>query len=141
MGKKNGQDPALGGPGMFATALRKYRILAGYSQREVATILRMSRSTYTYYETGRTAPDPDTLNRIAKIFGIPMEFFFDVETLSTLSDSLPAKKRPFQKKYPNPSHIGELTTDEKLIIAYLRDKGLSAEAVFHALRKRFDSLP
>lgn len=140
MVKKNGQGPEPGGPGGFAAALRKYRMQAGYSQREVATILRMSRSTYTYYETGKTAPDPDTLNRIAKIFGIPMELFFsDEETPTTLSDSSPVRKRARRIKRPDPQRIGDLTTEEKQIIAYLRDKDLSAEAVLQALRKRFDS--
>ena len=56
--------------------LRGFRLRAGFSQQNVADILNVSRSTYTYYETGKTTPDPTTLNRIAKIFAVPLEEFF-----------------------------------------------------------------
>ena len=47
--------------------LRKLRLKAGYSQKNVADLLNVSRSTYTYYETGKTSPDPFTLNRPAAV--------------------------------------------------------------------------
>lgn len=141
MDNKSGKNLESGKPNSFAAALRKYRMQAGFSQREVATILRMNRSTYTYYETGKTAPDPETLNRIAKIFGVPMEIFFDTgDAPLKLSDSGQVRKRANKIKRPDPQRIGDLTTEEKQVIAYLRDKGLSAEAVLQALQKRFDGL-
>ena len=60
----------------------------GYSQKNVADLLNVNRSTYTYYETGKTTPDPMTLNRIAKIFGVPLaEFFPEEPTVAMLRDS------------------------------------------------------
>ncbi len=139
MEKKSGKIGEGRQPTEFAVALRKIRLHAGYSQREVATILRMNRATYTYYELGRTAPDPETLNRISKIFGVPMEAFFTGGDSSLkLEDPGVARKRPNTIKRLDPQRIGDLTTEEKLIIAFLRDKELSPEAVLQALRKRFD---
>lgn len=124
--------------GPLATLLRETRKRAGYSQREVASILNMNRSTYTYYETGKTVPDPMTLNRIAKIFGVPLEtFFMEDESVLTLMDSDRGGTRA-RKKRLDPRRIGDLTTEEREVIAYLRDRKLSPEAVLQALRNRFD---
>lgn len=50
--------------------LRYYREKCGYTQQYVADLLNIERSTYTYYETGKTMPDIRTLMTIAKIFGV-----------------------------------------------------------------------
>lgn len=125
----------------IAAWLRELRVRAGYSQQDVASILNMNRSTYTYYETGKTVPDPMTLNRIAKIFSVPIEVFFSTEDPGTAfadSGDTRDRARAPKKLRPDPQRIGELTAEEKQIIAFLRDKGLSAEAVIQALRNRFD---
>ena len=55
--------------------LRRARTQAGLSQREVAQHLGMSRPTYTYYETGHTAPSVFDLYRLARLYGCLMEDF------------------------------------------------------------------
>lgn len=55
--------------------LRRARAQAGLSQREVAQHLGVSRPTYTYYETGHTAPSVFDLYRLAQLYGCPMEDF------------------------------------------------------------------
>ena len=133
---KTSKKPSL------AQWLRELRVRVGYSQQDVASILNMSRSTYTYYETGRTVPDPMTLHRIARIFNVPIEVFFSTEDPDSIfanSDPPPCKPRAMKKQRFDPQHIGELTAEEKQIIAFLRDKELSAEAVIQALRNRFDN--
>lgn len=55
--------------------LRRARTQAGLSQREVAQRLGMSRPTYTYYETGHTAPSVFDLYRLARLYGCLMEDF------------------------------------------------------------------
>ena len=49
----------------LATKLKRYRLQVGFTQKNVAEVLNISRSTYTYYELGKTSPDPATLNHIA----------------------------------------------------------------------------
>ena len=53
MEKKAGKTYKLRQRANLATLLRELRQRAGFSQREVASILNMNRSTYTYYETGK----------------------------------------------------------------------------------------
>ena len=54
----------------FAERLRAWRRAAGLTQQVVATALGVERSTYTYYETGKTKPDLNTLVRLAQMFGV-----------------------------------------------------------------------
>ena len=71
---------SFGGTNSFlADRLRQARLKAGYSQQNIADALNMNRATYTYYETGKTSPDPTTLGKIARICGAPIEFFFEEE--------------------------------------------------------------
>ncbi len=51
--------------------LRKEKI--GYTQQQVADYLQISRSTYTYYETGKTEPDLENIKKLAKLFGVSVE--------------------------------------------------------------------
>ena len=54
--------------------LRDLRRLYGLSQREVAEKLYITRSSYAYYETGRTEPDLHTLCEIAGIFQVSTDY-------------------------------------------------------------------
>ena len=96
--------------GFLADRLRQARLQAGYSQQNIADALNVNRATYTYYETGKTTPDPVTLGRIARICGAPIEFFFEEEPVAPL----------LLTAMPDPSRIGELSAEEKQLIALLR---------------------
>ncbi len=55
---------------MISYWLKYYRHETGLTQQQVADRLKIERSTYTYYETGKTKPDINTLIKIAKVFNI-----------------------------------------------------------------------
>ncbi len=134
-------EKALGGRknGTLAGSLRELRLRAGYSQQNIADLLNVSRSAYTYYEMGKTSPDPSTLYRISKMLGVSMEVFFEEEDSQLcLSDSKPVSTRSSKKVGLNPQKIGELSSGEREVIGYLREKELQPEAVLAALRGRFD---
>lgn len=63
------QKQALGG------RLKQLREDAGLSQQKVANELGITRSTYTYYELGKTLPNIFTLRMLAEIFHISLEDF------------------------------------------------------------------
>ncbi len=60
----------------LARMLREVRLSRGFSQQEVATLLHVSRPTYSYYETARVLPDIETLKKLAGIYSISPELFF-----------------------------------------------------------------
>ena len=126
----------------LAARLRELRLQVGYSQKNVADLLNVNRSTYTYYETGKTTPDPMTLNRIAKIFVVPLaEFFPEEPTVAMLRDSDEGPKRSPKKTRPDPTRIGELTSSERDVIAFLRDRDLSAADLLDEMRRHFGPGP
>ena len=55
---------------MISYWLKYYRHECGLTQQQVPDRLKSERSTYTYYETGKTKPDINTLIKIAKVYNI-----------------------------------------------------------------------
>lgn len=53
--------------------LKRYRLNCGFSQQMVANTLNIDRSTYTYYETGKSMPSLNTILILKNLFGIPYE--------------------------------------------------------------------
>lgn len=56
---------------------KQLRLLRQYNhlrQHEVAEALKVDRSTYAYYELGKTRPDYETLLRISKLYDVSLRF-------------------------------------------------------------------
>lgn len=58
----------------FASKLRKARENTGFTQREVAKELKISKSTIASYETGRTQPDIEMLGLIADFYNVSLDW-------------------------------------------------------------------
>ena len=63
----------------FGDHLRAIRKGNGYSQQQIADILNISRSTYTYYETGKSEPSQEKLKKFCEIFNVDYNTLFDCE--------------------------------------------------------------
>lgn len=62
----------------FGNNLRKLRKeKTKYSQGQIAEMLGISRSTYTYYETGKTEPSYDSLRHICEILDVDYNTILD----------------------------------------------------------------
>lgn len=141
---KNDRDDFI--PTNLGEALRKYRMKTGLTQKSVAEALGLSRSAYTYYETGKTSPDPTMLFRIARMFDVPLDMFFEDGELGqrtevVMRDSGAPEKRKRVSKIvrPDPQKIGELTSDEKCMIAFLRSRGLSVREALERLKSWYSN--
>lgn len=104
---------------MLAQTLKKLRENCGYTQQQVADALNIERSTYTYYETGKTNPDVNTIIKLAKIFNVSYIDIFEQEdrdrTRSFNDYNLYSKD-----DLRNVVHIYELTKMEKVLISLYR---------------------
>lgn len=58
----------------FGDRLREFRDRRGVSQQIVADILGMDRSTYAYYESGKTEPSINTLIMLADFYGVTLDY-------------------------------------------------------------------
>lgn len=63
----------------FGTHLRKLRKENGYTQQQMAEMLNVGRSTYTYYETGNSEPSFQNLKKLCEIFDIDYNTMLDYE--------------------------------------------------------------
>ncbi len=50
--------------------LRRFRKRAGMTQDEVAIYLNLTRSAYTYYETGKSEPSLQSIVTLAKLYNV-----------------------------------------------------------------------
>ena len=64
----------------FNEMLKYLRQRAGYSQQDLADLLKISKSTIGMYEQCRRSPDYETLEKIADIFNVDMNFLMGGKT-------------------------------------------------------------
>ena len=59
------------------TTLKTLRRKNGLTQQQVADLLRMERSTYAYYETGRSTPSINTVIKLARMYKVNLYNFLN----------------------------------------------------------------
>lgn len=55
--------------------LKALRNIYNFTQGTLAGLLGIERSTYSYYELGKTLPSIEMLARLSKIYRVPIEYF------------------------------------------------------------------
>ena len=86
----------------------------GLTQSEIAECLGIDRSTYTYYENGRTIPPWHTLRKIAQVFRVSYTDLLEDENKSIVSDVL------ISQDDSKGLNICDLTKKERKIILSIR---------------------
>lgn len=101
---------------MLADSLRKIRVENNFTQQNIADVLGIDRSTYSYYESGATAPSPRTLFKLSQVYNVTVGFLMGVE-----------ENRPEYKKLPSSvavasgyDPISVLKENEKELLMYYR---------------------
>lgn len=97
---------------VLGNRLRMLRERANMTQEQVAKRLGITRPAYTQYETGVRNPDPDTLARLADVYGVSTDYI-----LGRTSD-------------PNDTIQSDLELDEEWrdLIRQIRELGTELEA-------------
>ncbi len=74
---------------MLHQMLKMLRLNNKMTQKQVAEFLNIDRSTYSYYETGKTQPNVDTLVKLCCIFDVSMDVLTEVkrENCDTLNEN------------------------------------------------------
>ena len=63
----------------FAERLRKVRLIRGYTQEYMSKKINVTRSAYSYYESGKCEPDLKNLRKIAIILQISLNYLITGE--------------------------------------------------------------
>lgn len=99
--------------------LRELRTKFGYTQNQIAKLLNIDRSTYAYYETGKTQPDITTLLVLSQIYNLSISELLADESVPKyvadrgyVSDYIRGRK--------NSSHIYNLSPPEKDLVGAFR---------------------
>ena len=106
---------------MLNEKLREFRELCECSQQQVADCLNVDRSTYSYYESGRTEPSVDNLKKLARLFRVSMNELLELP--------LPQSSLVRDGGYAEGDHrldgqvgtrIGDLTKEEQRLVMRFR---------------------
>lgn len=125
---------------LLGTRLRKFRKENGYSQNHIANILGVERSTYTYYETGKTVPVIFDLMRLADLYSISLDdllgFHADSSDPLAFGDPRQPIKTTVRRKERYLSEaVQDLSSDERQLLAYYRSaKPTERRQIFEYLR-------
>lgn len=115
----------------LAFLLKRYRLNCGYSQQMVANTLNIDRSTYTYYETGKSMPSFNTILVLKNLYNIPYDELlqcFDANiqrSMERLRDPSGENNKSGDFEEPDmilldKSSIYELPKDEQQLILFYR---------------------
>ena len=115
----------------FAILLKQKRKNAGLTQSRMSSALNLKRSTYAYYEIGRTLPSIKTINKISKVLGIDMSVFINaiVDDESDITTLSPDSYKEHEKFY-------NLKDDEQDIILAYRLLSTSRKSEIKNLMKK-----
>ncbi len=72
---------------LFAHRLKELREQKGLKQKELAKLINVSQKTISAYETGRAQPPMQTLQELAKIFDVTVDFLLGITDSPTKSVS------------------------------------------------------
>ena len=59
---------------MLHIKLKNLREDYGFTQKEVADFLNVERTTYSYYESGRSVPSISTIVRLSELYGVSCDY-------------------------------------------------------------------
>jgi len=61
----------------LALRLRELRLKAGLTQEQIAPQIDVARATYAGYEVGKSVPDIYTLEKIANVYGVSLDYLIN----------------------------------------------------------------
>ena len=125
---------------LLGMRLRKFRKENGYSQSHIANVLGIERSTYTYYETGKTVPVIFDLMRLADLYDISMDsllgFHADASDPLAFGDPRqPVRASVRRKERYLSESVQDLSSEERQLLAFYRSaKPAERRQFFESLR-------
>lgn len=101
----------------FASIIKNLRLERGITQEQLASLLKISRSTIGMYETGSREPDFETLEAIADIFNVDMDYLMgrsSVERKNPVPAPIPAGFQPLPARERVP-RVGRIACGEPIL--------------------------
>lgn len=124
---------------MLHENLKRLRKACGFRQEEVAKVLGIDRSAYSYYESGKTEPSVKNLIRISRMFKV------DVDVLvgnSEYATALALNNEPADE-YDSElcadlESLGKCSSQERILVAMLR-QAQDKDAFVAAVKEQYEA--
>lgn len=119
---------------MIAENIRNLRKSHRLTQQEVADILALERSTYTFYENGKTNPSPESIRKLSDTYNVTVGYIYGIER------NCPELKLDSAEKFEtrDGDSLDEISKNERfLIMAY---RSLEPEKKQELIKKLKDFL-
>ena len=100
---------------MVKKMLKEVRKAHHLTQEDVARILGIDRTTYTFYETGKTSPSVTTLTTLAKMYNCSVGYLAGVE-----ENNPRFKKVETEISLKDTDPTAHLSREEQLAVMYFR---------------------
>ena len=107
---KNYTDETIG------ERLKRLRKINGFTQQLVADALNLDRSTYTYYEVGKTEPNHRTTIKLARIFEVSVQEIITGEPVPASGETKNVQRPQFY--YVRPDNEEKSNAERALITKY-----------------------
>ena len=118
--------------------LKYYRAKNNFTQTQVSAALGIDRSTYSYYELGKTIPSINMLSNIAKLFNVAIFDLLDTEKGSDHLSSTTYKPGYYSGERPLSSATLDREEKDLLLLFRQLDDGNKIELIkkAEALKER-----
>ncbi len=117
--------------GQFITLLRRQ---AGYTQQNIAELLGIDRSTYTYYENDKTLPNIQYTRQLANLYNLTVDELIDCRIHPRAVDTMRAPEPELPNlAVENLQFFRSLTNEEKSLVLLYRSCG-DRDALMRAVR-------
>jgi len=104
----------------YVKLLKTLRKENGLTQQQVADYLHLDRSSYAYYESGRTKINIDILIRLAQFFQISLAMLVGEELPMQLRDGSSGESLETVLVNDSVSRFSQLTRDEQYLVILYR---------------------
>jgi len=104
----------------YVKLLKTLRKENGLTQQQVADYLHLDRSSYAYYESGRTKINIDILMRLARFFQISLAMLVGEELPAQLKDDASEEDLEAVLVNDSVSRFSQLTRDEQYLVILYR---------------------
>ena len=123
--------------------MKKLREENQLTQRQVADLLNLERSSIAKYELGQSSPNPETLLTMAKIYNVSVDYLIrgnvDFNDSFNVASSFPSYGTNHNLPLLNTQHMHDLTESEQFLVLYFRMLDHDPE-ILEDLRQKYNNL-
>jgi len=123
---------------MISDTLKSLRTQNGYTQQNIADYLGVERSTYSYYETGKTQPSTAILAKLTCLYHVSIEDFVPSSYKKASELNLECSIPEGLSLFENTESFASLTFEEQQLIMNYRacaDKRSFINAVLEVVER------